>query len=118
MGYTTEFSGQISISPSLPSKKVVALNKFCETRHEGETDVGIGIWCDYQVSDDGRFLSWNGSEKSYYMERWLPFLIQKFFAGYKLNGRLEASGESSGDRWALVVEDSQVSVKRGRVVYE
>jgi len=52
------------------------------------------------------------------MERWLPFLIQKFFAGYKLNGRLEASGESSGDRWALVVEDSQVSVKRGRVVYE
>ena len=121
MGYTTEFSGAISISPSLSSKKVAQVNSFCEERHGGNTDLHPGMpgsWCDYIVSDDGRFICWNGNEKSYFMEKWLPFLIQKFFAGHKLNGRLEAQGESHSDRWVLEVNNNVVSKKSGRTVYE
>lgn len=118
MGYTTEFEGEITINPPLSRKQVKEINTFCTTRHEGRTDVGISIWCDWEVDPRGDVLRWNGSEKSYKMEEWLEYLIGRFMSGHRLDGRLEAQGERYKDRWAIDVNDSVVTKLKGRVVYE
>jgi hypothetical protein len=124
MGYTTEFEGRIAITPPLEPSQVAKVNAFCEERHAGAVQPHAGcpgIWCDYHVSEDGASIGWNGSEKSYEMDAWLPYLIEKFFRpwGRTLNGMMEAQGEDRHDRWALKVEDNKCRVLRGsRVTYE
>lgn len=123
MGYTTDFEGIITITPPASQELVKKVNEFCEERHGGNTEVfkGFpGFWCDYVVSDDGTEITWNGSEKSYYMEKWLPLLIEKFFApaGHTLNGNMKAQGEDASDMWLLLCEDNKVSTKHAKITWE
>jgi hypothetical protein len=69
-----------------------------------------GFWCDWET--DGRKLFWNGSEKSYGMDKWLVLLIDKFFKphGHVLNGRIFAQGENPGDTWIIDVQNNVVNV--------
>lgn len=112
MGYTTEFTGKIAITPPLPLEVVEKVNSFCEERHEDGYKILPSIWCDWRVSDDGSSIAWNGNEKSYEMPEWLSFLIGKFMKGHTLNGKLLARGESGDDTWTLACKDSKVSVQQ------
>jgi hypothetical protein len=126
MGYTTEFEGAITINPPAGFTLTDKVNEFCNQRHDDggwarRNDPGVmpSIHCDWEVAASGEEIAWNGSEKSYEMERWLPILIEKFFKGkHTLNGEMRAQGEDPDDRWAIVCTDNVVTVKRGRVVYE
>jgi hypothetical protein len=122
MGYTTEFYGDLEVSPALSPITVAEFNEFCSQRHEGggvePGDPQYSIWCDWEVSADGTAISWNGSEKSYAMDDWLPWLLARFCRGHKVNGVIEASGEEQGDLWAIVVTDSKVEVKAARIVWD
>ena len=114
MGYSTDFEGKITIDPPLNANQITEINKFCEERHGGglEPFPGMpGFWCDYEVPLDGDVIKWNGSEKSYNMTEWMTFLIKEFFRPYgrTLNGTLEAQGDSSYDRWVLVVRNNEVT---------
>lgn len=114
MGYSTEFSGKLTISPPLSSEQVEEINEFCAQRHGGPTehDFGMpGFWCDWEVDETGTKLYWNGAEKSYHMDKWLEVLIKKFIvpAGSAVNGRLFAQGEDRADVWLLIAENNQVS---------
>lgn len=114
MGYTTEFSGKMTISPPLQPHMVETVNLFCEERHGGPMQVYEGMptfWCDWEVSEDGSKIYWNGSEKSYYMDRWLALLIKRFIApqGSIVSGRMLAQGERTGDVWVLACKDNIVS---------
>ena len=112
MGYSTDFSGKLTINPPLQPHMVEEINLFCEERHGGDMDVfpGMpGFWCDWET--DGEKLFWNGTEKSYAMDEWLEFLIKKFFNpwGCTLTGKMLAEGERKDDRWTLqVVSNNQV----------
>jgi hypothetical protein len=108
MGYSTDFEGTIKIEPALTAKDMKKIEKFIEdptfpsdfyTHH-----------CDYEITEECDGIRWNGSEKSYDMDKILPLLIQKFFKpmGYKLNGVMLAQGESMEDRWRMVVKDNVV----------
>lgn len=163
MGYTTEFEGAITITPTLNEQEITFLRKFFTTRRmqreggpyfvDGEGFFGQGngpdkvydhnrppkgqpgLWCNYEVSDDGTQLFWSGTEKSYNMDEWLGYLIQHFIGaepdarihypedfdflqGHTLNGQMEAQGEETEDRWLLEVEDNIVRVRPGHIVYE
>ncbi len=114
MGYTTEYSGELDIEPPLPAETVAAINEFCTTRHDpGYTEEQPSIWCDWEVQPDGASIGWNGTEKSYMMDKWLPILIRDFIepTGSVVNGAMEAQGEDMGDRWTLVVTDNVVTRK-------
>ena len=66
MGYSTDFDGAIAIEPALSEEQVSKLNAFASERHDG---AGFpGIWCDWEVAEDGSEIGWNGNEKSYEME--------------------------------------------------
>jgi hypothetical protein len=102
MGYTTEFSGQISINPPLNEQEIEYLCDFCATRHM-ERGKGIyyvdashghgdnsdvpdynnngklpGLWCHWVSTDDGTALEWDEGEKFYNAEEWMRFVIDHF----------------------------------------
>lgn len=90
-----------------------------------------GLWCNWEPTEDGTALEWNGQEKFYDGPEWMEYLIEhflkpdalskfdeqfqavsanKFEYNHKLNGILEAQGEEPGDHWFLVVHNNFVEV--------
>ena len=105
MGYTTEFSGQISVNPPLNAKEIAFLEKFSRSRRmdrkngpyfvDGTGDFGQGddpdirdynrppqgqpsLWCQWVPTDDGTAIEWDGGEKFYAGAEWMKYLIQHF----------------------------------------
>lgn len=121
MGYTTEFDGQIVISPPLNAVEVAYLRRFSGTRRmdrllgpyyvDGggyagqarEPDIDDynapppgqpGLWCHWVPTDDGTALEWDGSEKFYDGEEWMRYLIAHFLTG--TDGTFKNHSDSEG----------------------
>lgn len=152
MGYTTEFEGYVEVRPALDADEIAYLKKFAETRRmnrtkgpyyvqgtgsfgqDRESDIRDynsppegqpGLWCQWEPSEDGTRIQWNGAEKFYNSVEWMQYLIDHFlradalaktqtvngkrfftFQDHVLNGVIEAQGEDEEDRWFLVVRDN------------
>ena len=104
MGYTTEFDGQVKITPPLNKQEIDFLEKFSDSRRmertKGPYYMGSGIagqdreediinynsppkgqpglWCQWIPSADGSAIEWNGAEKFYSSEGWMQYLIEHF----------------------------------------
>lgn len=91
MGYSTDFSGTLEVTPPLNEHERSYLADFSETRHTSTehgplVTAGLylsgnvpqngmpGIWCDW-IADDQGGLAWNGSEKTYHHQQWLAWII-------------------------------------------
>lgn len=79
-----------------------------------------GLWCQWVPNEDGTAIEWDGGEKFYEYVAWIEYLIKNFLApwGYVLNGKVEWSGEDCGDIGMIAIDNNEVKVKNGRVVYE
>jgi len=146
VGYTTEFEGSFSITPSLDIITKKFINKFSETRHvsrnidpkygvEGEFYIhddnsGIinsnlepstqpGLWCQWIINDYGR-LKWDGGEKFYNYTEWLVYLIENFFAphDYTLGGEVKYQGERSDDIGKIIVYKNIVILGNNDTIIE
>lgn len=73
-----------------------------------------GLWCEWIINDRGN-LEWNYSEKFYYYDEWLRYLIKNFFEpeGYVLNGKIKFYGEDDDDFGVINVIDNDVSLQYG-----
>jgi hypothetical protein len=153
MGYTTDFWGAVEISPPLNPAEVAYINGFSSTRRmnrrkgpyyvnpgsdgfgqDGESDIidfnspppgQPGLWCQWEVSEDGKRIEWDGGEKFYSAKEWMAYIIDHFLkpgaiakrelpflqANHTVNGVIDAQGEDSDDRWRLVVEDNRVTTQ-------
>lgn len=105
MGYTTRFTGRITIEPPLNAHEITYLHKFAETRHmhreRGPYFVnGTGVfgqnrdpdiidinrpdptqpnvYCQWVPTDDGTALVWDKGEKFYDAAEWMQYLIDHF----------------------------------------
>lgn len=105
MGYTTDFTGQIEVSPPLNDEEIEYLKKFSETRRmsceQGPYYVDRGglfgqdhedgisnynsppagqpsLWCQWVPTDDGQHIEWNGTEKFYCSVEWMQYLMDHF----------------------------------------
>jgi hypothetical protein len=166
MGYDTEFDGKVSISPPLNAHEIAFLRKFATSRRmdrargpyfvdgsglrgQGPDDdirdfnqppTGQpGLWCEWEPTDDGTAIKWNGEEKFYDSKEWMTYLIDTFLkpgavlAGelaspvpgrqyseefghftfdHELNGVIDARGENEDDHWQLVVTGNTVTSVR------
>ncbi len=160
MGYTTEFWGQVEISPPLSKREVTYLKKFSETRRmwrdKGDYYCGTGmagqdreddikdynspppeqpsLWCGWTVTEDGRYVEWNGAEKFYNSAEWMWYIVRhflqpnpiaktrkpdefSFLKGHHCNGIIDAQGEDTEDRWRLEVNNNVVKVQRGHIQF-
>lgn len=77
-----------------------------------------GLWCQWEVSEDGKTLNWDEGEKFYCYEEWLVYLILNFFApwGRTLNGTIRFSGEDEDDRGAIFVKDNHVALEMDTII--
>lgn len=115
MGYNTNFEGKMILSKKLTESQVENFNAFCKQRHGGNLEPfeGMpGFWCRWKT--DGETIYWNGSEKSYNMEEWLPILIEKFLKSDNItvSGKMIAQGEEPGDAWLLIAENNVVRTEQ------
>ena len=74
-----------------------------------------GLWCQWIITDDGKYLEWDEGEKFYEYDAWLVYLIDNFFdpLGYVLNGDVEWQGEDYDDLGILHVVDNVVDMEYG-----
>jgi hypothetical protein len=151
MGYTTEFAGSFSITPTLKPEHKEFLDKLKNTRRMvrsvDESKYGIdgefyvdgkkdedsffdsgklaktnilefnkppvtqcSLWLQWQVTDDGDELEWDGGEKAYNMDDWIVYLVERFFRplGYVLSGEVLAQGEDMTDRWKMTIKKNEI----------
>lgn len=105
MGYTTDFYGEVTVSPPLNEEEQAFLHKFAEICHMdresgpyflgGSGSFGQGddsdirdprrgpegqpgFWCQWVPNEDGTAIEWNGGEKFYDAETWMAYLIDHF----------------------------------------
>lgn len=106
MGYTTTFEGHVTIDPPLNEHEREYINRFSQTRrmdrdkgpyyaNPGTDGVGQdheadirdynrppagqpGLWCKWEVTEDGRAIQWSGAEKFYDSPEWMQYLIDHF----------------------------------------
>jgi len=72
-----------------------------------------GLWCDWEITEDGKYIQWNEVEKFYDAEIWMQYIIDNFIGNdYSCNGTINAQGEESNDQWDLIVENNKVRVER------
>jgi hypothetical protein len=70
-----------------------------------------GLWCHWEITDDGKFIQWSGAEKFYDAREWMKYIIENFIGKkHKCNGVIHAQGEDSDDVWDLIVEDNLVRI--------
>lgn len=105
MGYTTDFWGEVTVSPPLDTSEIDFLNRFAGSRRmnrkkgpyfaepggnygQDRTDDIInyndpppgqpGLWCQWIPSDDGKTIGWDGGEKFYNSVEWMQYIIDHF----------------------------------------
>lgn len=102
MGYTTDFWGQVTVTPALNSQEVSYLRDLAETRRmkrekgpyfvkgtgfagQGHDDDILdyntpdpsqpGLWLQWRPTDDGSAIEWDGGEKFYGSGEWMEYII-------------------------------------------
>ena len=107
MGYTTYFSGDLSIEPPLNADEISFLNDLAETRRMDRTKGPLyvkgsgymgqekddditnynsphpdqpGLWLHWRPSSDGTSLEWDGGEKFYHADDWMRYIIEDLLA--------------------------------------
>ncbi|MDL5205089.1 hypothetical protein [Streptomyces sp. ALI-76-A] len=145
MGYTTAFEGHVTVDPPLNPHEIAYLDRFAESRRHqrpdgpySTTDYGYSelghtayntppegqpsLWCNWEPTDEGTGIRWNGAEKFYNATQWMQYLIdhflkpgghaqgqagfEKFTFDHTVNGVIHAHGDEPGDVWDLVVTDN------------
>jgi hypothetical protein len=156
VGYDTSFHGCITIEPPLNAAEVAFLRDYAATRHCthqpsqyatsraachgscGSSGVGVPEFsCNWEATEDGTAIEWNGEEEFYNADEWMEFIIKNFLApgeftvedrlaepklaslqrNHTVNGTIDAEGEEAGDIWRIVVKDNVVSRVEARVVW-
>jgi len=89
-------------------------------RRQNEGSCQPGLWCQWEVSENGSILQWDGGEKFYNYVEWMKYLINHFFSkwGVLLNGEITWEGQESGDIGKIVVENNVVKVYSGKITYK
>jgi len=107
MGYTTEFDGEIAVTPPLNADEVSFLKDLADSRRMNRTKGPLhvepnqgfmhydapdvidsnqphpdqpGLWLCWEPSDDGASIAWNGAEKFYDADAWMKYLVEKLLA--------------------------------------
>lgn len=108
MGYTTEFFGEITVTPALNHDEIDYLRDFANSRRmhrtrgplyavpsnswgqSGDTDDVLsfngpdpdqpGLWCQWVPTEDGTAVAWDQGEKFYNAAEWMTYLVTYLLA--------------------------------------
>ena len=74
------------------------------------------LWCNWEPTDDGRGLRWNGAEKFRNYVEWLQFIIDRFLTpwGYALSGQVAYRGRDADDHGIISIKDGKAIRTQGK----
>lgn len=114
MGYTTKFTGSVSLSRALTIAEARILLEANEDNDATKALFGRNNYLQWVPTESLDAIVWDGNEKFYdYVElmgdvcRWLKE------RGITANGDLYWAGESADDRGTLMVKDNEVTAEKG-----
>lgn len=78
------------------------------------------LYCQWVVSEDGKYLKWDETEKFYNYADWLVYLLDNFIkpSGYVLSGEVTWVGENYDDRGLLKIVDNVLEIYDAKITYE
>jgi hypothetical protein len=87
--------------------------------HNRPPETQPGLWCQWQLGEDGTTIVWDGGEKFYNYIEWIEYIIEKILKprNYRLNGEVEWHGEEYDDIGKIVIKDNVVIVKHGKITF-
>ncbi len=111
-GFNDEYGAEGEFFVGECEKSIIDINRPPSTQP--------GLWCDWVLTEDGKYLQWNGGEKFYNYVEWLEYLINNFFVkwGIELNGEVYWYGEDKDDLGKIEVENNKVTTKFGLIEYK
>ncbi len=107
MGYTTDFSGSVTVTPPLNEYEISFLLDFARSRRMNRTKGPLyavpgdnfgqgeapdiisfntphpdqpGLWCQWVPTSDGDEIEWDDAEKFYYSAEWMKYLVENLLA--------------------------------------
>jgi hypothetical protein len=123
MGYSTDFEGVLKFNRELTHKEWLELKKLADYdskddgTYESYTETPDTIpdaYLQWEPTEDGDGIQWNGAEKFYEYIHWLRWLIKHYMKprDLVLNGEIKWQGEEIGDVGILVCVDNKVTTKK------
>jgi hypothetical protein len=106
MGYTTKFNGELRFTKELSASQLATLDAMLgeDCRDHPEWGANDLYYIDLELTKDFGGLKWNGTEKTYGLEKLVNVVIaqmRKKWPDFGLTGTLMAQGEDFDDVWAL-----------------
>jgi hypothetical protein len=82
------------------------------TEHNTPPRTQPGLWCQWEPSEDGKYLQWNGGEKFYEYVKWLRYIIDNFLTrwNYKITGIVDWQGEEDSDKGRIIAKDNKLEI--------
>lgn len=110
MGYTTEFSGAITLGRKLSMAEAKELLEIADSERDHKTTTGIDAYFQWVPADTLQHIVWDGNEKFYKYVEQLEWLCGWLHGRNILaNGSLYWQGEETGDTGTIVVTANQVT---------
>lgn len=117
MGYSTDFIGSLKFTNHPNEEMWDRLNCLFGQDVRNHPDWKIPYdsyfyYIDIEPTKNNDGLQWDGSEKSYSMEKQFQFVIdymKESFPDFGLIGYMEAQGEEVEDHWFLVADGNTVN---------
>lgn len=116
MGYDTLFSGELKFTRPLTAEQKkylkAILGEWCSLHPEWNEPELYRV--NLELLDDNTGLRWDGSERTYDMDKIVRLVIQlmqKKYPKFSLIGKLLAQGEQIDDRWQLYIENGEVKTR-------
>lgn len=84
--------------------------------HNSPSSTQPGLWCQWEVTENGKYLKWDGGEKFYDYIEWLRYIQDNMLKpwGSSLEGTIKWKGEDSSDRGAILAIDGEIISKEGK----
>lgn len=115
MGYTTKFTGAISLSRKLTFAEAKEILEANEDSDVTEHLFGMKHYLQWVPTESLDAIVWDGQEKFYEYAKLLEALCNWLvMRGVESSGELLWAGESADDRGTITVVDSVVSVVSGK----
>jgi hypothetical protein len=112
MGYNTDFKGELRFVNELNSSSLGLINTFLgqDCRDHPEWGINDLTYINLEFLDDFSGLRWNGKSETYGMVDAVNLIVENMRKNYverfRLCGELLAKGESSEDRWELLINSN------------
>ena len=108
-GLPVGIEGEFCISVGDESKHPAVIN------YNQHPDTQPGLWCDWTISADNKYIEWSGGEKFYEYIDWMKYIVRNFIVpfGYTADGEIEWQGEDESDFGIVGVDNNRVYSQNG-----